>query len=156
MMTWEKAEGSRFIHYTKYVAPNYKTLFFSKRGNRTHAYMLKPVPMSAIRTIASIRLSLHSLRCEIGRWDTGEESHHLCTLCSGQVRESEHHTLLECSIFYHIRACFPHIFIHEISLHTFLSQPHCGLSIAMLISKILEHRESLINSTHTTYDDTVP
>ena len=147
---WEKSGGSRFIHYTTYVAPNYKTIFFSERGNRTHPYMLEPIPLSAIRTIASIRLSSHSLRCEMGRWGTGEESHRLCTLCPKQVRESEYHTLLECSAFDHIRACFPHIFNHELSLHTFLSQPRSGLSIATLISTILEHRESLMRSTHTT------
>ncbi|MCO5579120.1 hypothetical protein L7F22_032972 [Adiantum nelumboides] len=77
--------------------------------------------------------------------DVVEEFHRLCTLCPQQVRESEYHTLLECSAFAHIRACFPHIFSHGLSLHTFLSQPRCGLSIATLISTILEHRESLIS-----------
>ena len=153
------ARGSRFSHYTTYVASNYyttyvasnyKTLFFSERGNRAHPYILEPIPLSAICTIASIRLSSHSLRCETGRWGTGEESHRLCTLCPRQVRESEYHTLLECSVFYHIRSSFPHIFSHGLSLHTFLSQPRCELSIATLISAIFEHRESLMTPTHTT------
>ncbi|MCO5561969.1 hypothetical protein L7F22_015595 [Adiantum nelumboides] len=104
---WETLGGSRFIHYTTHVAPNYKAIFFSERGSRTHPYMLEPIPLSAIRTIASIRLSSHSLRCEIGRWGSGEEFHRLCTLCPQQVRESEYHTLFECSAFAHIRACFP-------------------------------------------------
>ncbi|MCO5575516.1 hypothetical protein L7F22_029317 [Adiantum nelumboides] len=145
IIAWETLGGSRFIHYTTHVAPNYKAIFFSERGSRTHPYMLEPIPLSAIRTIASIRLSSHSLRCEIGRWGTEEEFHRVCTLCPQQVRESEYHTLLECSAFAHIRACFPHIFSHGLSLHTFLSQPQCGLSIATLISTILEHRESLIS-----------
>ncbi|MCO5602927.1 hypothetical protein L7F22_057067 [Adiantum nelumboides] len=68
IIAWETLGGSRFIHYTTHVAPNYKAIFFSERGSRTHPYMLEPIPLSAIRTIASIRLSSHSLRCEIGRW----------------------------------------------------------------------------------------
>ncbi|MCO5550705.1 hypothetical protein L7F22_004195 [Adiantum nelumboides] len=75
IIAWETLGGSRFIHYTTHVAPNYKAIFFSERRSRTHPYMLEPIPLSAIRTIASIRLSSHSLRCKIGRWGTGEESH---------------------------------------------------------------------------------
>lgn len=145
-MAWEKFGGSRFMHYTTHIAPNYKTMFFSERGYRTHPYMLEPIPLSAIRTIAAIRLSSHSLRCETGRWGTGEESLRVCTLCTLQVRESEHHTLLECSAFDRIRTCFPHIFSPDHSLHTFLSQPLHGLSVATLISTVLQHRESLISS----------
>ena len=118
IMVWEKSGGSRFSHYTTYVAPNYKTLFFSERGNRAHPYILEPIALSAIRTIASIHLSSHSLRCETGRWGTDEESHRLCTLCPCPVRESEYHTLLECSVFDHIRSSFPLIFSHGLSLHT--------------------------------------
>ena len=47
-------EGSRFTHYTTHVAPNYKSIFFAERGNCTHRYMLEPVPLSTIRTIASM------------------------------------------------------------------------------------------------------
>ena len=47
--------GSRFTHYNTHVAPNYKTIFFVERGNRTHRYMLEPIPLSSIRTIASMR-----------------------------------------------------------------------------------------------------
>lgn len=150
IMAWEESGGSRFSHYTTYVSPNYKSLYFSERGNRTHPYILEPIPLSAIRTIASIRLSSHSLRCETGRWGTGEESQRLCTLCPRQVRETEFHTLLECSAFAQIRSSFPHIFSLGLSLHTFLSQPRCGLSIATLISAIFEHRESLMTSSHIT------
>ncbi|MCO5601339.1 hypothetical protein L7F22_055459 [Adiantum nelumboides] len=104
---WEPLGGSRFIHYTTHVAPNYKAIFFSKRGSHTHPYMLAPIPLSAIRTDASIRLSSHSLRCKIGRWGTGEESHRVCTLCPQQVRESEYHTLIECSAFLTLEIAFP-------------------------------------------------
>ncbi|MCO5590826.1 hypothetical protein L7F22_044801 [Adiantum nelumboides] len=64
---WEKSGGSRFIHYTTHIAPNYKTMFFAERRNHTHTYMLDPIPLSAIRTIAAIRLTSHFLRCKIGR-----------------------------------------------------------------------------------------
>ena len=67
IMTWEKCGGSRLTHYTTHVAPNYKTIFFTKRGNRTHQYMLEPISLSTTRTIASMRLSSHALRCETGR-----------------------------------------------------------------------------------------
>ena len=146
---WEESGGSRFTHYTTQIAPNYKTMFFAERGNRTHPYMLEPIPLSAIRTIAAIRLSSHSLRCETGRWGNGHESDRLCTLCSLQVRESEYHTLIECSTFAHIRTCFTQIFSQDQGLHTFLTQPQCGLSIATLITTILEHRESLFSPTHS-------
>ena len=44
IITWEKCGGSRFTNYTINVAPNYKTIFFAKRGSRTHRYMLEPIP----------------------------------------------------------------------------------------------------------------
>ena len=149
--TWESSGSSRFKHYTTQIVPNYKTIFYGERGKRSHPYLLEPIPLSAICTIVSIRLSSHSLRCETGRWGTGEESHRLCTLCPRHVRESEGHTLLECPAFDHIRTSFPHIFSHHgLALHSFLSQPRCGLSIATLISTILEYRESLLSHMHTT------
>ena len=68
IMTLDKRGGSRFTHYTTHVARNYKTIFFAERGNRTHRYMLEPIPLFSIQTIVSIRLSSHALRCEKGRW----------------------------------------------------------------------------------------
>ena len=59
IMTWDKCGGSRFIHYITHVAPNYKTIFFAEQGSCTHRYMLEPIPISAIQTIASMRLSSH-------------------------------------------------------------------------------------------------
>ena len=64
IMTWEKCGGSRFIGFTTYFAPNYKTIFFFELRNRTHWYMLEPIPLRAIRNIVSMRLSSHTLRWE--------------------------------------------------------------------------------------------
>ena len=50
--------GSNY-DYTTHVAPNYKTVFFAERGNRTHRYMLEPIPLSAIRNIASNLVHMH-------------------------------------------------------------------------------------------------
>ena len=47
IMTWEKCGGSRFTHYITHVA------LTTERGNRTHRYMLEPIPLSVIRTIAT-------------------------------------------------------------------------------------------------------
>ena len=102
IMTWEKCGGSSFTHYTTHVAPNYKTIFFAKRGNCTHRYILEPIPLSSIRIIASMRISSHALRCETGRLGKSDESGRLCTICPKQVRKSEYHTLIQRSAFYHI------------------------------------------------------
>ena len=55
-------------------------------------------------------------------------------------------------VFDHIRACFPHIFDQSQSLHKFLSQPQCALSIATFIGKVLEHWESLLTFTFITWN----
>ena len=112
--------------------------------------MLEPILLSGIRTIASMRLSLHALRCEMGRWGTSDESGRLCTLCPKQARESKYHTLIQCFTFDHIRPCFPQIFDQAQFLHEFLSQPKCALSIATFIGKVLEHQESLLTFTCST------
>ena len=74
IMTWEKCGGTHFTHYTKNVAPNYKTIFFTKWGKRTHQYMLEPIRLSAIQTISSMRLSSNALRCQTGHLGTSYES----------------------------------------------------------------------------------
>ena len=61
IMKWDKCGGSRVTHYTTHVVPNYKTIFFTERGNHTHRYMLKPILLSVIRTIASMRRNSHTL-----------------------------------------------------------------------------------------------
>ena len=96
------------INYTTHVAPNYKTIFLAEWGNRTHLYMLEPVPLASIRTNVSMRFSSHALRCETGCWGTSDQSGRLCTLCPKQVRESEYHTLIQCSAFDHIRLSWWH------------------------------------------------
>ena len=137
-------------HYTTHFAPSNLTIFFTKWGNRTHRYMLEPMPLSAIRTITSMRCSSHPLQCETGRWGTTNKSGRLWTLFSKQVREFENHTFIQCSSFDHIRPCFPHIFDQSQSLHEFLSQPQCALSIATFIGKVLEHRDLLLTFTRIT------
>ena len=131
IMTWDKCGGSCFTHYTTDVATNYKTIFFAERGNRTHIYIFEPIPLSAIRTIASIWLSSHALRYETGRWGTSDERERHCTLCPKQVRESEYHTLIQCSASDHIWPCFPHIFnqaqsVARISLITTMCSLNCN------------------------------
>ena len=144
---WESEGRSRFTHYTTHIATNYKTLFFSKRTHRTQPYITEPIPLSAIRTLASIRLSSHSLRCETGRWGTGELCHRLCTSCHMHTPESEHHTLLVCPTYTHIRELFPHLFDRTHTLESFLSQPSSTISIATFITKVLAHRETITTKT---------
>ena len=35
----EEAGGSRFIHYTTHIAPNFKSMFFAEGRLHTHTYM---------------------------------------------------------------------------------------------------------------------
>ena len=58
--------------------------------------------------------------------------------------------LIQCFAFDHIQPCFLHIFHQAQSLHEFLSQPQCALSIATFIGKVLEHQESLPTFTLNT------
>ena len=132
-----QCRGSRFTHYTTHVPPNYKTIFFTERGNRTHRYMLEPIPLSAIQTIASMRLSSHALRCETG---VGAQVMRVAGYAHFALNKFES---LSITLWYnaHIQPCFPHLFDWVQSLHEFLSQPQCALSIATFIGKVLEHRE---------------
>ena len=152
IVTLDKCGGSRFTHLYYTCCTWLHNHILCETGNCTHQYMLKPIPLFAIWTIASMRLSSHALRCEPGRWGTSDESGRLCTLCPKQVWESEYHTLIQCSAFDHIRLCFPHLFDWVQSLHEFISQPQCALSIATFISKFLEHRESLLTFTRITWN----
>ena len=47
------------LHIILHIAPNYKTTLFNKQGICTHQYMLEPILLSAIQSIASMRLSSH-------------------------------------------------------------------------------------------------
>ena len=64
IMRWDKCGGSRFTQYTTPIAPNYKTMFFAEWGNHTHRYMLEPIPLSTIQTMASM-----CLISRIAMWD---------------------------------------------------------------------------------------
>ena len=81
-----------FTFCITYVAPNYKILFFSTRGNCTYQYILEPIPLSTIWTMASILFRAHSLQCETKCWETNDETHQLCTFSAKQVWESKYHT----------------------------------------------------------------
>ena len=41
-------------HYTTDIIPKHKDTFFAEPGNGTHQYMLEPLPLSIIQTIASM------------------------------------------------------------------------------------------------------
>ena len=59
---------------------NYKNIIFSKGKTTPYDYMLEPIPLSTIRTIASMQLGSHTLRCEMGCCVKSDESNWLFTL----------------------------------------------------------------------------
>ena len=134
---WEKSRGLHLHHYITHIAPEYKSTFFLEHGNCTPAYLLEPTSLSAISTIASIRLSSHLLQCKTRRWGFDEELLRLCQLCNQRVHKTKHHTLLECPSFAHIRTSFAQTLRYDHQLPTFLSQPCKGLAIATFISSKL-------------------
>ena len=75
-----------------------------------HHHLSLFLSFSIWSSIASMRLSSHALRCETRHWGTSDESGQLWTLCRKEVRESEYHTLIQCSAFDNIQPFFPHIF----------------------------------------------
>ena len=138
--------GSCFTYYTSRLPPNHKTIFLAKRGNNTDRYMFEPIPLSAIQTITSMRRSSHALRGEMGHWVTSNESGWLCKLCLTQVQESEYHTLIL------------YLWSSSTLLSTYL-QPNSILArmfltitmFAIVIGKVLEHWESRLTFTRTTW-----
>ena len=56
------------------------------------------------------------------------------------------------SAFDRIQSWFPHIFDQAQSLHEFLSQPQCALSIATFSGRVLEHRDLLLTFTRITWN----
>ena len=48
ILSWEESVGSHFSHYTTYVEPNYKTIFFAKWGDHTRQYILEFISLSII------------------------------------------------------------------------------------------------------------
>ena len=87
LTTWERCRSSCFTLYIAYVAPNYKTIFFSERGNCIHRYTLEPILLSTICNVVSLWLSAHSLRCEMEHWAEGKETHWPCIFFFEQGRE---------------------------------------------------------------------
>ena len=128
IMTWNKCGCShKFTHYTTYDAPNYETILFAEQGNHTHRYMLGPILLSSIRTIASMQLNSHAFPCEMGighKWWDGR----LCTFCLKQARDSECHTLIQCFVFDHIRPCFPNTLTKPNPCTNSLSTTMCTLN----------------------------
>ena len=118
---------------------------YSPRKGKPYTLIHVEPIMFAIRTIASMRLTSHALRCEMGHWGTSDESGRVCTACLKQVRESKYHTLIQCFTFYHIRPCFPHMFDQAQSLQEFLSWPHVQSRLQLSLVKFLniESRYSL-------------
>ena len=143
----EKSGGSCFTPYTTYVAPNYKTIFFGKRGNPTHRYMLDLIPLSIIWTITCMQLSAHTLGCEMGCW--------------GQVMRVVKYAYfarnkfgrLSITLWFNVvplitfDLCFPHILNQTQFLHEFLLQSQCALSIATFLVKFL-NIESCYSLSH--------
>ena len=120
IMTWDKCGGSRFTHYTTHVALNYKNIFFVERENHTHWYFLEPIPLSAIWTIASMRLSSHALRCETRCWGTSDESGQLCTLCSNKFES------LSITLWYNALS----LIIFDHAFHTSSTKPNLCTNFA--------------------------
>ena len=84
VMRWEKCGDSRSTRYNTFVAPKYKTIFFTKLGNHTLQFMLERIPLSVIRTIASMLFSSHALQCDMGGWGTCDKSSWQYTYCLNQ------------------------------------------------------------------------
>ena len=94
-----------------------------------------------------MRLSSHSPRCEIRHWDTRDESTdhaHFALNKFGSLSITLSYNALPLITFDY---AFPHIFEQTQSLPEFFSQSQCALSIATFISKVLEHRDSLLTFT---------
>ena len=121
-------------HYTTDILAKYKDTFSAEPGNDTDHYMVEPIPLSIIQTIASIWLISHSLRCETVGWGISDES---CRMCATFPETSSHFDTMLCVD--HIQLWFPHIFDQTWFLHEFLSQSLCALPIPTFISKVLEH-----------------
>ena len=64
---------SHFMHYTTYITPIYKTIFFGERENNIQQYMLEATPWPTIRTLFLCDLA-HTLQYEMKHWGTSDES----------------------------------------------------------------------------------
>ena len=99
----------------------------------TYQYMLEPIPLSTIQTIASIQLSSHSFSCET--------SHpHVTSLVDyahfslKNFESLAYHNVIQCSTFDHIQLCFQYIFNQTQSLKEFISWSQCALAIVNVLA----------------------
>ena len=101
VMTRDECKASHFAHYTTHVATHYKTIFFAKQGNCMHQYMLEPIPLYAIQTIASMPLS-HT-HCDV-RQGVGAHVMRVVNYAYFALNkwESKCHTLIQCTTFDYI------------------------------------------------------
>ena len=61
-------------HYITGIIPKYKDTFFAEPGNGTHQYMLEPLPLSIIQTIAPIYALVNMLfNVKWSVWGIGEK-----------------------------------------------------------------------------------
>ena len=127
IMTCEKAH---ITHYIAYVAPNYKNILFTEWGNHTwHQYMLEPILLSPIWTIASMQASSNAISCE-SRIEVQVMRVVIYAHFAWNKFESLKFThWYKCFAFDHIWLCVPHIFDQTQSFHEFLSQSN-ALSVA--------------------------
>ena len=101
IMRWDKlkAHASHIILHMLHLTTN---PYSSRNGETIHIDTCQsPSPCLPFEPLLPCNIA-HALRCETGRWATSDESGRLCTLCPKQVRESEYHTLIQCSTFDHI------------------------------------------------------
>ena len=105
----------------------------SPNGDTHTSIHVRGYPISAFQTIASIRLCSQSLK--------SDERSRMCTLFPKEVGDSKFHTLIQHSTFDHILYAFYTYSTKPKSLHKFLSQSQCELSIAIFIRKVLEQQE---------------
>ena len=134
---WERFGHLRFIHHITNVA-QISRFNFLEWENCNQLYKLEPIPLSAIHTIASMRCSSHSPWCRQG---IGTHVRRYNDYVYFALNKIVNQTMI---LWYHA--------LHSIIFR--FAFTHCqsqyGLSIATLVIKILEHQESLLNSTYTT------
>ena len=115
-------------------------------SKKVNYYVIDPIPFFAIRIIASIWLSSHSLWCELRSWGICEETHWLWIFCLQQVLEFtlSHFDTMCCIQSYwsllSIHCQFDSLATHSYHNHNVHSQ---------LQQLSVEHWESLLNSTCT-------
>ena len=124
----------RFTPHTFYYTcrtPRYKTMFFAKHGDSTHRYMLELILLSAIQTIASIRLSSQSHWFWVWSWGIGNDPSQLCPYSLNKVR---------CLRITHSYNAFPFI-TFDYAFHRSLAEanPYMNFSHGRIVHHQLQH-----------------